>query len=154
MSMNFQKIRNYKKSDKDSLLEILKLNTPTYFSPDEEKDFIHYLDYKIDCYYVLEFQNKIVGCGGINLTKDKKMGVISWGMIHPDFQKQGFGTLLLKHRLSELQKIESVEKIIVRTSQHVYPFYEKAGFKISITIPNYWADGFDLIEMEYFKFIY
>ena len=82
------------------------------------------------------------------------MGVISWGMIHPDFQKQGFGTLLLKHRLSELQKIESVEKIIVRTSQHVYPFYEKAGFKISITIPNYWADGFDLIEMEYFKFIY
>ena len=46
MSMNFQKIRNYKKSDKDSLLEILKSNTPTYFSPEEEKDFIHYLDYK------------------------------------------------------------------------------------------------------------
>jgi len=152
--MNFQKIRNYKKSDKDSLLEILKSNTPTYFSPDEEKDFIHYLDHEIDCYYVLEFQNKMVGCGGINLTKDKNMGIISWGMIHPDFQKLGFGSLLLKHRITELQKIESVEKIIVRTSQHVYPFYEKAGFKITKTIPNYWAEGFDLIEMEYFKFIY
>ena len=152
--MNFQNIREYNKKDKQALLEILKSNTPTYFSPEEEKEFIHYLDNEIDFYYVVEFENKITGCGGINVPKNKNVGIISWGMLHPDYQRKGFGTLLLKHRLSELQKIESVEKIIVRTSQHVYPFYEKAGFKISITIPNYWADGFDLIEMEYFKFIY
>ena len=143
------KIRNYDPKDKQSLLEILKLNTPTYFSPEEEKDFIHYLDHEIDLYYVLEFNNKIIGCGGINLPKDKNTGVISWGMLHPEFQKKGYGSLLLKHRISELQKIKSVKKIIVRTSQHVFPFYEKAGFKVVKTISNYWAEGFDLVEMEY-----
>ena len=154
MKSNSTAIRNYKKSDKESLLEILKSNIPAYFSPKEEKDFIHYLDHEIDFYYVLEFQNKIIGSGGINLPNDKTIGIISWGMLHSNFQKQGFGTLLLKHRISKLQEIKKVDKIIVRTSQHVYPFYEKAGFKITKTIPNYWADGFDLIEMEYIKFIY
>ncbi len=149
MKPNSKIIRNYKKSDKESLLEILKSNIPTYFSPKEVKDFIHYLDHEIDFYYVLEFQNKIIGSGGINIPKDKNIGIISWGLIHPDFQKQGFGTLLLKHRISELQKIKKVDKIIVRTSQHVFPFYEKAGFKITKTISNYWAEGFDLIEMKY-----
>jgi len=59
--------------------------------------------------------------------------------------------LLLKHRITELDKIKTVNKIIVRTSQHVFPFYEKYGFKITKTIPNYWAQGFDLIEMKYQK---
>lgn len=149
MKPNSITIRNYKKTDKERLLEILKSNTPAYFSPEEEKDFIHYLDHEIDFYFVLEFQNNIIGSGGINLPNGKTTGIISWGMLHSDFQKQGFGTLLLKYRISELRKIKTVNKITVRTSQYVYPFYEKAGFKITKTIPNYWADGFDLFEMEY-----
>ncbi len=142
-------IRNYEEADKKSLIEILKLNTPTYFSIEEEKDFIYYLENEIDFYYVLEFENKIIGSGGINLPKDKNIGIISWGMLHPDFQRKGFGTLLLNYRISELLKINTINKIIVRTSQHVFPFYEKAGFKITKTKANYWAKGFDLIEMEF-----
>ena len=149
MEQSSTTIRNYKKSDKENLIKLLKLNTPTYFSPEEEKDFINYLENEIDLYFVLEFKYKIIGCGGINLPKDKNVGIISWGMLHPDYQRKGFGTLLLKHRIAELQKINTVSRIIVRTSQHVYPFYEKSRFKVINTISDYWAEGFDLIEMEY-----
>jgi len=39
---------------------------------------------------IIELENKIVGCGGINF-KDETTGVISWGIIHPEFQRKSFG---------------------------------------------------------------
>ncbi len=83
-------IREYNPDDQTDLIQLLRLNTPEYFSIDEEKDFIHYLDNEIDFYYVIELENKIVGCGGINF-KDETTGVISWGIIHPEFQRKSFG---------------------------------------------------------------
>jgi len=37
----------------------------------------------------------------------------------------------------------------VRTSQFVYGFYEKHGFELKKVVKNYWAQGFDLYDMEY-----
>jgi hypothetical protein len=36
----------------------------------------------------------------------------------------------------------------VRTTQLVYPFYQKLGFEIRKSEPDFWAPGFDLVEME------
>ena len=58
-------IRPYNNSDKEALLRILKLNTPKYFSPEEEADLVYYLDNEIEYYYVLEINNQVVGGGGI-----------------------------------------------------------------------------------------
>ena len=91
----------------------------------------------------------MAGSGGINFSEDKKTGVISWDMIHPFYHGKGFGSILLKHRLKLLQTTPLVEKIKVRTSQHTFRFYEKSGFRILNTVPDYWAKGFDLVEMEY-----
>ena len=60
------KIREYNHTDKNDLIQILRLNTPKYFSSAEEVDFLHYLENEIDLYYVLLVENKIIGCGGIN----------------------------------------------------------------------------------------
>ncbi len=49
-----------------------------------------------------------------------------------------------------MQKL-GVEEIGVRTSQHVYQFYEKMGFTLKApVVKDYWAEGFDLYEMELF----
>ena len=37
-------IREYSSSDKKMVIELLRLNTPKYFAPEEENDFIQYLD--------------------------------------------------------------------------------------------------------------
>lgn len=142
-------LRNYRESDFNSVIELIRLNTPTYFSVEEEKDLADYLKNAIEDYFVIELNHQVVGAGGINYSEDKKKGIISWDMIHPEFQGKSLGKMLLEYRITILKEIKSIEKISVRTSQLTYPFYEKSGFELINIEKDYWAKGFDLYEMEY-----
>ncbi len=144
-------IRVYKVEDKSTLMDILSLNVPQYFHKNEIEDYFNYLDYEIEDYFVIEFDNQLIGAGGINFANNRTIGKISWDIIHPNQQKKGFGKQLLTHRIEHLKKIDSVELISVRTSQHTYKFYEKNGFKLNNIIKDYWAEGFDLYEMTHVK---
>ncbi|MEO6902252.1 MAG: GNAT family N-acetyltransferase [Bacteroidia bacterium] len=144
-------IREYKKEDKDSVLNLFKLNTPEYFSEEEQKELIFYLENEIEYYFVIENNNLIVGSGGINFSGKPAIGKISWDMIHPDFQGKSLGSFLLNYRIEKMKKMEALEKIIVRTSQLVYKFYEKQGFQLLEVVEDYWAKGFHLYQMEYVK---
>lgn len=145
-------IRAYKDHDKDSILNLLKLNTPKYFAPEEEKDLIYYLENEIEFYFVMEFENEIIGCGGFNFSDDRSIGKISWDIIHPGFQGKSLGSLLLNYRIKKLKQFIGLETITVRTSQHVYQFYEKSGFILVDKVKDYWAKGFDLYKMEYIQY--
>ncbi|MBK8415505.1 MAG: GNAT family N-acetyltransferase [Bacteroidetes bacterium] len=149
MEENKANVRKYLPGDRSAVLELLQLNTPIFFSPAESKDLEYYLDHEIESYFVLEINGVVTGSGGINYSEDKKTGIISWDMIHPFYHGKGLGSILLKHRLKLLQTTPLVEKIRVRTSQHTFHFYEKSGFVVLNKVPDYWADGFDMIEMEY-----
>ncbi len=142
------KIRPFSLTDKAKLIEILKLNVPQYFAENEVDDFIFYLDYEIEKYFVAEFKEQIVGAGGINFEDDYRIGKISWDLISPKFQGLGIGAQLLKYRI-DLLKSMKVSEITVRTSQLVYQFYEKNGFYLIETHKDYWAKGFDLYKMIY-----
>lgn len=144
-------IREYQESDQPAILELLRLNTPTYFAPEEEGDLIHYLDHEIDHYYVIEYNSRVVGCGGINFADEGTTGKISWDILHPDYQGKGLGSVLLQYRIKKLKSMERIETISVRTSQLVYKFYEKNGFKLAEVVKDYWAEGYDLYRMEYVK---
>ena len=61
---------------KASLIELIRLNTPAYFDAAEEEDFIVYLDTQTEDYFVVERDNKVVGCGGINYEFENKTAVI------------------------------------------------------------------------------
>jgi N-acetylglutamate synthase-like GNAT family acetyltransferase len=141
-------IREYSEEDKEDVLALFRLNTPQYFSREEEKDLVDYLNTEIELYYVVEIEDTLVGSGGMNFKENHTVGFISWDIIHPDIQGKGVGSLLLKHRIDVL-KFKGIQKIIVRTSQLTYPFYEKAGFETIEQIKDYWATGYDLYKMEY-----
>ena len=68
---------------------------------------------------------------------------------HPDYQGKSLGTKLLKHRIDKLNSIDGIQKITVRTSQVAYKFYEKQGFELFEIKKDYWAEGFDMYNMEY-----
>ncbi|MEJ8758393.1 GNAT family N-acetyltransferase [Pontibacter sp. H259] len=142
-------IRPYMSADKPALLELLQLNTPQYFHPSETKDFEHYLEHELESYYVLEQDGVIVGCGGINYFKEEKLARLSWDMVHPKQQGNGIGRKLATHRINEISSQPKLETIVVRTTQLVYPFYQKLGFALQKTVKNYWAEGFDLYEMHF-----
>jgi len=142
-------IRDYKTTDKSTVLELLRLNTPEYFSPEEENFFIHYLDNELEYYYILEVNKRTVGCGGFNFPENATSARISWDILHPDFHRRSLGSVLLNYRIEKLKHFPELRQIIVRTSQLVYKFYEKQGFKLTEVVENYWAKGFHLYQMEY-----
>ena len=141
-------IAPYKDSYKQELITLLELNTPEYFDPIELDDFKEYLDVHREEYYVVKDKDLIIGCGGINYFPDESMARISWDAIHPDHQGKGVGTRLVEHRIGCIKKNQGVKTIVVRTTQLVYKFYEKAGFKLVKTTKDFWAPGFDLYQLE------
>jgi acetyltransferase, GNAT family len=146
---NLIMIREYKSIDKNAVLEMIRLNIPKYFASNEEDDFSRYLDSEIELYYVLFFDKKLVGCGGINFSDNRMTGKISWDILHPEYQGKSLGTYLLEYRIKKLKSIDRVQRITVRTSQLAYKFYEKRGFELLEVKKDYWARGFDMYRMEY-----
>ena len=142
-------IREYKSIDKNAVLELIRLNIPKYFASSEEDDFSRYLDSEIELYYVLFFDKKLVGCGGINFSDNRMTGKISWDILHPEYQGKSLGTYLLEYRIKKLKSIDSVQRITVRTSQLAYKIYEKRSFELLEVKKDYWARGFDMYRMEY-----
>ncbi len=142
-------IRKYTQADHDQVIHLLRLNTPAYFSPVEEKELIHYLEVDAGHYYVVETEKEIIGCGGFNLTDDPSVARISWDIFHPDHQGKGLGSLLTKFRIEKIKDEGNIQTIVVRTSQLAYKFYEKFGFELKEIVKDYWAAGFDLYRMEH-----
>ncbi len=141
-------IREYTEADKPELLDILKMNIPKYFVEKEYDDYSNYLDERIEKYFVILSDDKIVGGGGLNF--EIPAAVISWDNINPEYQGKGVGNKLLQHRISYVSRMKNIIKINVRTSQKTYRFYQKNGFQLKKTIKDYWAEGFDLYYMEYY----
>ena len=140
-------IRRYRKEDREALIQILRLNTPTYFHPSEEAEFIRYLNEELEDYWVCENEGRVVGSGGVNYFPADRIARISWDMIHPEEHGKGIGSQLLQHRIETLKQNAAINQIMVRTSQLVYPFYEKAGFVLQQTQKDFWAPGMDLYQM-------
>jgi len=141
-------IRKYTAKDKNGLIRLLKNHTPDYFAPSEEQDFIHYLNKEIQDYFVVEQEGVVLGGGGINYFPNEKIARLSWDLIHPNYMGKGLGRELTKHRINHILKNKNADKIVVRTTQLVYRFYEKIGFKLDHTQKDFWAKGFDLYQME------
>ena len=114
-------IREYLTTDKEVVMNLIKLNTPNFFAKEEVNDLSNYLDKGIELYYVLLVDGKVVGCGGINFAEKRTIGKISWDLMHPDYQGKSLGKKLLRYRIEVLKAIPSIKKITVRTSQLASP---------------------------------
>ena len=88
-------------------MELLRLNTPRYFAPEEAADLDAYLERERELYYVLLHEERIVGCGGINFADGGTVGKISWDMVHPQYRGKSLGTRLLRHRIECAASAES-----------------------------------------------
>jgi N-acetylglutamate synthase-like GNAT family acetyltransferase len=144
----YSAIRPYQKSDFAAVINLLRLNTPNYFSQEEEEDLIYFLENEREQYYVVSINNEIVGCGGYNISEDKSTGIICWDIVHPNFQGKSVGRSLLNYRITQIKNVKSIRKITVRTSQLVYQFYEKQGFELVEIVEDYWSNGFHLYRMD------
>ena len=123
-------IRKYTLADKESIIDLFRINTPNYFSIIEEKDLIYYLDNYTENYYVVELEHQLIGSGGFNFADDLEIAKISWDIFHPNYHGRGFGSKLTQFRIEKIKEYDDIKIISVRTSQLTFKFYEKFGFKI------------------------
>lgn len=143
-------ITRYHPDDRQAVLNIFRANVPSAFAANEEADLRRYLSQERDLYYILrQPSGKIMGAGGINrFVDDEKSARLSWDLLHPDYQRKGFGALLVQYRLEELHEDPRITKVYVRTSQIAAPFYQRMGFDLVKKERDYWAKGYDLHLME------
>ena len=142
-------IRPYTIGDKSILMAVLESNVPVYFHPTEIALYEKFLDRNEGNYFVICDNDKVVGAGGIYTIDEGKTGGLSWGFLQADYHNKGFGSTLLSYRIEALKAIPTVAKIIVRTSQLAYGFFEKKGFVLQSVTKDYWAPEMDLYEMLY-----
>lgn len=144
-------IRIYSHHDKEKIIHLIQLNTPQYFAAEEEKELVFYLDNFSQQFYLIEKNDEILACGGINAVSENPNKMrLSWDIVHPMWQGKGIGTELTKFRIDRIKKIPNISTIEVRTSQLVESYYQKFGFKTVEIIKDYWAKSFDLYRMEMF----
>ncbi len=141
--------RPYHPADKPHIIALFLLNTPAFFHPQEQQDLEEFLDTEIENYYVAEEDGIIIASGGSNI--EDSIGWLSWYIVHPDYQGKGAGTLLVHQNLGILTCNPYVKRLMVRTSQLVYQFYEKFGYRVTSTEDDFWGKGFHLYEMENFN---
>ena len=140
--------REYIKLDQPSCLEIFNSNCPTYFSQNEQKEFIEWLEkYNRPSYSVLEENGKVIACGGIFYDSALNSAGLAWGMVHNDRHGQGIGLHLTQFRLAQIEDTFPGLEQNLRTSQYTYRFYEKLGFEVQKVMTNGFSKGLDLYEM-------
>ena len=140
-------IRPYQVDDYESVMHLFDTNVPSFFAEEEREDLSEYLKNEREDYFVIVQDTQLLGAGGINYKG--KDAYISWDFVDASHQGLGIGKQLLSHRLALTKSNKTIERIIVRTSQFAYKFYEKNGFVALETRKDYWAPGIDMIYMNY-----
>ena len=141
------KIMTYSALHFNRCLSILKSNIPEFIDTTEESLFINFLSRKGIIYFTLFELEELVACGGYGYDNKKDSVVLSWGIVHNQFHKMGFGTDLLRYRLQHIMKNYPHANIVLDTTQKTYKFYERFNFEVDKITRNYYAKDLDRYDM-------
>lgn len=140
-------IRPYQPADQEMLLRLFTKNTPAAFGINEIGDYADFLKTNTDPYFVAEQDNRVVGACGHYIRPDGTTARIVWIFTDPDIKGMGVGSTLLTYNLDKIYQQPAIQAIECQTSQVAYRFFERFGFVVQRTEPDYWAPGLDLYFM-------
>lgn len=139
----------YTTAEGEDCLAMVDANGPRYFGPGDREEFATFLSDPQGQYWILrEPGGTVVGCGGASTRGDGRTGVLSWMLIHPDYQGKGLGSRLMEASLDYLREIPGIERVVLETSNESASFYERFGFRTTRVMENHWAPGLHRHDME------
>ncbi|WP_067713311.1 GNAT family N-acetyltransferase [Nocardia yamanashiensis] len=140
------RIRDYRAADKAYCLRLIEGNTPEFFAPDEIAEFAAFLEDPRCAYYVVEAGGEVVGCGGWVVRADGSAS-LCWGMVERSRHRSGIGSYLFRERLRRIRADGTASHLLLVTSQHSRPFFERMGFQATGVEPDGFAAGLDSVNM-------
>ena len=121
-------VRPLREEDMDRCHEMYRLNESNHYPGGLYEDFKSSLRDAQRLVLVVEKSGDVVGCGAICMDTDLSCAMISYGIIHPDYQRRGFGTVLLLSRLSILPEPLDSWTVGLTTAGPSASFYQRFGF--------------------------
>jgi ribosomal-protein-alanine N-acetyltransferase len=96
---------------------------------------------KMALYYVLKLDSKIIGYCGMWVVLDE--GHITNIAIHPDYRGRGYGNMLMKSVISNVEKvgIKAITLEVRVSNKRAISLYDKLGFVSSGIRPGYYTDN-------------
>lgn len=100
-------------------------------------------------FFVAEYENKIIGCGGWAIdVSDLRQAEISGFFVHPDFARKGVATRLLATCEEHCLK-KGVQVLYLTATLSGEPFYRKCGYseleRFNQGLSN--GESFELVKM-------
>ena len=87
-------------------------------------------------YFIAIFNNKIIGCGSWMWSHtSSNIQELSFGTVHPDYQRLGIGKHLTYLRLKEIIETTDENSIVVTSTRRPL-FFEKLNFKYTFNFKN------------------
>ena len=130
-------LRAYRPEDFEACRLIHDLNAPNRFPEESGKQHEEYLQKEPEGYLVAEFENEIIGCGGISL-RHSDFAIFAYGLVHPKYQQMGIGRLLFFARVALLPTLETDALIYICAVKASLPYYQKFGF---VALDEGWKDA-------------
>ena len=91
--------------------------------------------------------NRIKGLDSLFSRASEKIASIRWIMIHPYFQRKGYGKDLMKY-IIKYSIDKKKDTITISTSQYAKSFFEKHGAVMISFEKNGWDEGLHKVNMK------
>lgn len=138
--------RNYTSFDYKNCIELFEINCPLFFADVEKNDYIRFLKYNKNLYIVGYKNNVLICCFGIN-NLSNYFSKINWIMVNPNYQKQGFGKLIMSYIINTLKK-QNIKELLISTSHITESFFLKYNAERIKFTAHGWGKNMHKVEMK------
>lgn len=128
-------IRGYQTQDATGLSDVFRKNIPDAFAQFELDEYVDFLRTNTDPYFVAELDGRLVGACGHYLVQNEQTAHLCWVFTDPG--TKGVGRALVRHNIDIIRQQRAAQTIVCRTSQVAYQFFEKFGFQLQHTKPDF-----------------
>ncbi|MCF2141590.1 MAG: GNAT family N-acetyltransferase [Candidatus Lokiarchaeota archaeon] len=123
-------IRNFSMEYYHQVYQLWELGNLSLGISDTPEQIQRFATKNPDLFLIGLINNRVIGV--VMGAFDGRRGYVHHLAVHPDFQKQGIGTTLMKELMTQFQAqhVEKVHLFVERSNADVIAFYEKLGWFI------------------------
>ena len=120
-------IRDFQLADMDEIVEILKLNNQYGFPEVDGPEAMKRVKAcSVAVFVVCEIEGKVVGV--VRGNYDGSRAIIHQFSVHPAYQRQGIGAVLVKEIVKSFQQMEA-PTVSATITEESLRFWQKIGFR-------------------------